>query len=154
MTPQLFRKNRAELLACSREEHDDVFIKLVAGALETEKMAPPGRDGLHAGAGSAPPTPVRKLGGRVLLCTLTDLPREIELPSVVTDKCEPETNGETVFIVMHSSSNATHPVDIDDKNPAKRAMPLGWGNSRRSTRRERRHAPCTPHVPPFGKMHA
>ena len=54
--PQLFWKNRAELLACSREEHDKVFAKLVAGARETEQMAPaPGRDGLHARALSAPP---------------------------------------------------------------------------------------------------
>ena len=124
MTPQLFRKNRAKLLAFSREEHDEVFIKLVAGARETEQMAPaPGRDGLHAGAESAPPTSVRKIGGRVLLCTLTDLPREIELPSVVTGTREPENDGETVFIVMHRSSNATYPVDIDDKTRPKEPCP-------------------------------
>ena len=78
---------------------------------------------MHAGAGGVPPTPVRKLGGRVLLCTLTDLPREIELPSVVPGTCEPENDGETVFIVMHRSSNATHPVDIDDKIRPKEPCP-------------------------------
>ena len=34
---QLFWKNRAELLACSHEEHDKDFAKLVAGARETER---------------------------------------------------------------------------------------------------------------------
>ena len=48
-----------------------------------------------------------KVGGCVLLCTLTDLPREIELPSVVPGTCEPENDGETVFIIVHGSSNAT-----------------------------------------------
>jgi hypothetical protein len=53
MTPQLFRKNRAELLACSCEEHDEVFVKLVAGARETEQMAfSLGRDGPHVGVWS------------------------------------------------------------------------------------------------------
>ena len=51
-----------------------------------------------------------KVGGCVLLCTLTDLPREIELPSVVPGTCEPENYGETVFIIVHGSSNAAHPV--------------------------------------------
>ena len=55
-TPQLVWKNRADLLAYSREEHDKLFAKLMAGARETEWTAPdPGRDGLHARALSAPP---------------------------------------------------------------------------------------------------
>ena len=56
-----------------------------------------------------------KVGGRMLLCTLTDLRREIELPSVAPRPCQPENDGEYVFIIVHGSSNATHPIDIDDK---------------------------------------
>ena len=70
MTPQLFQRNPAELLARSREEHDEVFVNLVAGARETEQMASVlGRDELHAGVWSTPPTPVLRVGDRVLLCT-------------------------------------------------------------------------------------
>ena len=41
---------------------------------------------------------VLKVGGRVLLCILTDLARETDLPSAVPCTCEPENDGETVFI--------------------------------------------------------
>ena len=88
MAPQLFWKNRSELLACSLEEHE-AFVKLVTGARETEQMASAlGRDILHAGAWSTLPVPALKVGGRSLLCSLTDLPREIELPSVVPSTCK------------------------------------------------------------------
>lgn len=97
-----------------------MFDILVAGARETEQMAPTfGRDGLHIGVLSTPPTPALKVGGHMLLCTLTDLRREIELPSVAPGTCEPEKDGKYVFIIVHGTSNATHPVDIDDKTRPK-----------------------------------
>ena len=115
LTPHLFWRHRAELLACSREELDDVVAKLVAATRESEQPASPRSDGLHAGAWGAPPTPVLKVGGRVLLCTLADLPRELELPAGVSSTCEPDNDEETAFIVVHTSSNASHSADTDDK---------------------------------------
>ena len=61
LTPQLFWKHRAELLGCSREELDAVFVKLEAGARETEHSPTPGSDGLHVGVWSTPPTNVLTL---------------------------------------------------------------------------------------------
>jgi hypothetical protein len=120
LASQLFWRNRAELLACSCEELRAAVVKLVAAARETEQTAPaPGRDGLHAGAWSALPTAVLKFGGRVLLCTLADLPRELELPASVPGPCEPPNNKETAFTVVHASSNATNPIDADDKTRPK-----------------------------------
>ena len=97
-----------------------MFAKLAAGTRETEQVAFfLGRDGLHTGAWNTPPMPTLKVSGRVLLCTLTDLRREIELPSVAPGTCEPEKDGKYVFIIVHGTSNATHPVDIDDKTRPK-----------------------------------
>ena len=98
-----------------------MFVKLAACAREKVQIgAALAGDGLHAGVWSTPPTPVLRAGGRVLLCTLTDLPREIELPSVVLlGTYKPENDGECVFIVVHGSSKATHPVDVDDKTWSK-----------------------------------
>ncbi|KAI0001052.1 initiator tRNA phosphoribosyl transferase-domain-containing protein [Russula vinacea] len=92
LTPQLFWRHRAELLACSREELDAVVVNC------------------------APPTPVLKVGGRVLLCTLADLPRELPA-GVPSGTCEPANDGETetAFIVVHAS-NAPR-VDIDNTRP-------------------------------------
>ena len=79
-----------------------MFVKLVTDARETEQMASAlGRDRLHAGGWSAPPMPALNVGGHALLCTLTDLPREIELPSVVPGTCKSESDGEFVFTVLH-----------------------------------------------------
>jgi tRNA A64-2'-O-ribosylphosphate transferase len=104
LTPQLFWRHRAELLSCSREELEAVVAKLVVAARETEGP-PPSRDGLlHGASWKAPPTPVRKVGGRVLLCALTDLPRD--LPVDVPGTCGPEDDGETAFVVVYASDDA------------------------------------------------
>jgi hypothetical protein len=95
-----------------------VVVKLVAAARETEQTAPaPDSDGLDDGAWSTPPTPVLKVGGRVLLCALADLPRQSE-PAGVLDTSELDSDGETVFIVVHAPSNS-HPTDTDDKTQPK-----------------------------------
>jgi tRNA A64-2'-O-ribosylphosphate transferase len=62
------------------------------------------------------PTPVLKVRGRVLLCALVDLPRE--LPASVPSTCEPDNDGEieeTAFIVVNAS-NVT-PGDTDKTSP-------------------------------------
>ena len=124
LTPQLFWKHRAELLACSREELDAEVVKLVAAARETEQTAPASdSDGLDDGAWSTPPTPVLKVGGRVLVCTLADLPRQLE-PAGVPGTSEPDSDGETVFIVVHAPSNSSHSADTDDKNQPKEPRSL------------------------------
>lgn len=117
LTPQLFWKHRAELLACSREELEAMVIKLVAAAREKEQTPGGGDDGLH-GAWSALPTPVLKVGGRVLLCTLADLPREL-LDGVVPGTCEPDNIdvGIAFIIVVHASNTSPPPVDTDKTHP-------------------------------------
>jgi tRNA A64-2'-O-ribosylphosphate transferase len=103
LTPELFWRHRTELLACSREELEAVVVKLVAAARKTEQTS--GREGLvHGGAWSASPTPVLKVGGRVLLCALADLPRE--LPVSVSGTCEPDNDreAEIAFIVVYASN--------------------------------------------------
>ena len=70
LTPRLFWRHHAELLACSREKLVAVVVRLVAAARETEQTATDSdRDGLHVGAWGAPPSPVLKVGGRVLRCS-------------------------------------------------------------------------------------
>ena len=92
-----------------------MVAKLVAATRETVQPTSLRSDGLHAGAWSAPPTPVLKVGGRVLLCTLADLPRELELPAGVSSTCELDNDEETAFIVVHASSNVSHSADTDDE---------------------------------------
>ena len=119
LTPLLFWKHRAELLGCSREELDAVVVKLVPTARETEQKAPaPGRDGLEDAGWSTPPMPVLKVGGRVLLCTPADLPRQLE-PAGVPRTSDPDSDGEMVFIVVQAPSNTSHPADTNDKTPPK-----------------------------------
>ena len=76
-----------------------MFVKLAACAREKVQIgAALAGDGLHAGVWSTPPTPVLRVGGRVLLCTLTDPPREVELPSVVLPGTyKPKNDGECVY---------------------------------------------------------
>ncbi len=114
LTPELFWRHRTELLACSRQELETVVIKLVAAARKAEQTS--GREGLvHAAAWSASPTPVLKVGGRVLLCALADLPRE--LPVSVPGTCKPDNDGEAeiAFIVVYAS-NVT-PGDTNQTPP-------------------------------------
>ncbi len=87
-----------------------MVVKLVATAREMEQTS--GREGPRGGtAWNTLPTPVLKVGGRMLLCSLTDLPRE--LPADIPGTCEPDNDGETetAFIVVYAS-NAT-PGDTD-----------------------------------------
>jgi tRNA A64-2'-O-ribosylphosphate transferase len=108
LTPRLFWRHRTELLSCSRDELEAVVAKLVAAARETEEPLP-GGDGLLDGASwRAPPTPVSKVSGRVLICALTDLPRD--LPADVPGPCGPENDRETAFVVVYASHDA--PGDI------------------------------------------
>ena len=153
LTPQLFWRHRIQLLACSREELDAVVVKLVAAARKSEQT--PDRDRLH-GAWSPPPTSVLKVGGRVLLCTLADLPREHQIGVLGT--CEPDNDdGETAFIVVYSP-NATPPVDNTDKprpkeprsrdgekEPRPDAAPLGEEESGGTSR------VLHMHLPPLGR---
>ena len=87
---------------------------------------------------------VLKVGGRVLLCILTDLARETDLPSAVPCTCEPENDGETVFIrvVMHASSNTTHLVDIDDKTRPTEPRSCDGETLGRALGECARHVPC------------
>ena len=74
---------------------------------------------------------------------LTDLPRETELLSAVPGTCEPENDGETVFIVMHaSSSNATHLVDIDDKTRPTEPRSCDGETIGTALGESARHVPC------------
>lgn len=63
------------------------------------------------------PTPVLKVRGRVLLCTLVDLPRE--LPACVPSTCEPDNDGdgetETAFIVVYASNATPGFTSFEDK---------------------------------------
>ena len=84
-----------------------------------------------------------KIGGHALLCILTDLPQEIELPSAASGTREPENDGETVFIVnMHVSSNATHLVDIDDKTRPTEPRSRDGETLGTSLGESARHVPC------------
>ncbi|KAF8504614.1 hypothetical protein F5888DRAFT_1657161, partial [Russula emetica] len=58
-------------------------------------------------------TPVLKVRGRLLLCTLVDLPRE--LPASVPSTCEPDNDREieTAFIVVYTSNRVTPGGDTD-----------------------------------------
>ncbi|KAF8491620.1 initiator tRNA phosphoribosyl transferase [Russula emetica] len=115
LTPQLFWRHRTELLACSRKDLEAVVVKLVTAARETRQTS--GVDGLHGEAWSTLPTPVLKVRGRVLLCTLVDLPRE--LPVSVPSTCEPDNDGEieTAFIVVYTSNRVTPGGDTDKTSP-------------------------------------
>ncbi|KAI0279088.1 initiator tRNA phosphoribosyl transferase [Russula aff. rugulosa BPL654] len=116
LTPQLFWRHRTELLACSREDVEAVVVKLVTAVRGTQQTS--GVDGLHdGGAWSMLPTPVLKVRGRVLLCTLVDLPRE--LPASVPSTCAPNNDGEieTAFIVVYASTSNATPGDTDKTSP-------------------------------------
>lgn len=135
LTPQLFWRHCTELLACSREDLEAVVVKLVTAARETQQTS--GVDGLHGGAWNTLPTPVLKVRGRVLLCALVDLPRE--LPASVPSTCEPDNDGEieTAFIFVYAS-NVT-PGDTDKTSPIERELELG--ESEGTSRVLRMHLP-------------
>jgi tRNA A64-2'-O-ribosylphosphate transferase len=108
---------------CSREDLEAVVVKLVTAARETKQTS--GIDGLHGGTWSTLPTPVLKVRGRVLLCALVDLPRE--LPASVPSTCEPDNDGEieeTAFIVVYAS-NVT-PGDTDKASSMEEPRSDDW----------------------------
>jgi len=114
LNPQLFWRHRVELLSCSREELEVVVARLVAAVQGTEPEHPPGSDGLPHETSEASwqvtPSPVLRVGGRVLLCSLTDLPRD--LPVRIPSPCGSEADdGETAFVIVYASD--TSPGDTN-----------------------------------------
>jgi tRNA A64-2'-O-ribosylphosphate transferase len=94
------------------------------------------------------PTPVLKVRGRVLLCTLVDLPRE--LPASVPSTCDPDNDGEieTAFIVVYASNvtpgntNKTSPIERRSDDRETRAnTELELGESEGTSRVLRMHLP-------------
>ncbi|KAH9966288.1 tRNA A64-2'-O-ribosylphosphate transferase [Russula compacta] len=143
LTPQLFWRHRAELLACSRKELEAVVARLVAAIREAEQS--PGREGFYA-SWSTPPTPVQKVGGRVLLCALADLPKD--LPASLSSACEPDNDEETAFVVVYTS---VAPPDYTDKSPPTAAHPhFGEAEPGAATLRESEDVPrvLRMHLPP------
>jgi hypothetical protein len=106
------------LLACSREEVEAVVARLVvAAARDTEQCA----ERLE-GAWSVPPTPVLKVGGRVLFCTLEDLPRDLPAAAAtyLAHASEKTTTTTTTTRVKFRSSSwgASDPSTNDANKPA------------------------------------
>jgi tRNA A64-2'-O-ribosylphosphate transferase len=106
LTPQLFWPNRVELLACPRDAIEELVARLVT--LGARRDA----DGVGPlGAWRAPPTPITKVGGRVMLCAVEDLPRN--LPVDIPGTCD--TQREVAFVVIVDELDA--PLDQTDKIP-------------------------------------
>jgi tRNA A64-2'-O-ribosylphosphate transferase len=108
LTPQLFWRHRVELLACSRDALEELVAHLVATAV---------RDAEQSAGGSGPhgvwhilPTPVTKVGGRVLLCAVEDLPRDLPVGIPGTS----DTQAEAAFVIVDESDT---PPDNIDKTP-------------------------------------
>jgi tRNA A64-2'-O-ribosylphosphate transferase len=106
LTPQLFWLNRVELLACPRDALEELVARLVTAAAQRDADG----SGPH-GALRAPPTPITKVGGRVMLCALEDLPRD--LPVDIPGTCD--TQGEVAFVLIVDESDV--PPDQTDKIP-------------------------------------
>ena len=122
-----------------------MVVKLVTAAREKQQTS--SVDGLHGGEWNTLPTPVLKVRGRVLLCALMDLPRE--LPASVSSTCEPDNDGEieTAFIVVYASNAApgstdTPPIELRSDDRETRAKPdLELGENERTSRVLRMHLP-------------
>ncbi|KAH9975564.1 initiator tRNA phosphoribosyl transferase [Lactifluus volemus] len=105
LTPQLFWLNRVELLACPRDTIEELVARLVATATRRDAD-----DGGPRGAWRAPPTPITKVGGRVMLCAVEDLPRE--LPVDIPGNCG-DNQEEVAFVVIVDESDAAPPNQTD-----------------------------------------
>jgi tRNA A64-2'-O-ribosylphosphate transferase len=101
------------------------------------------------------PTPVLKVRGRLLLCTVVDLPRE--LPANVPSAYEPDNDGEieTAFIVVYASNitpgdtDKTSPIEprSDDSRGTRANTELGLGEDEGTSRSR----VLRMHLPPLGK---
>ncbi|KAH9072783.1 initiator tRNA phosphoribosyl transferase [Lactarius deliciosus] len=111
LTPGIFWQHRAELLACPRAQLDTLVARLVA-AMPRDTV--PSHGGGPPGAWRSTPVPVTKVGGRVLLCSLADLPRDLQaiLPG------PPGTTEETAFVIVDDSESDLPPDDTDARCPA------------------------------------
>ncbi|KAF8271045.1 tRNA A64-2'-O-ribosylphosphate transferase [Lactarius quietus] len=100
LTPEIFWRHRAELLACPRADLETLVARLVAA---TPRDAVPSRGDAAGddsqGAWRSTPAPVMKVGGRVLLCTLADLP--LGLPAGVPHLSD--ATAEIAFVVVDES---------------------------------------------------
>jgi tRNA A64-2'-O-ribosylphosphate transferase len=81
---------------------------VVAAARDTEQCA----ERLEV-AWSVPPTPVLKVGGRVLFCTLEDLPRDLPVSSsnIPGPREREDDEAEISFIIVGASDAATNDAD-------------------------------------------
>jgi tRNA A64-2'-O-ribosylphosphate transferase len=105
LTPQLFWLNRVELLACPRDTIEELVARLVATATRRDAD-----DGGPRGVWRAPPTPIAKVGGRVMLCAVEDLPRD--LPVDIPGNCG-DNQEEVAFVVIVDESDAAPPNQTD-----------------------------------------
>jgi tRNA A64-2'-O-ribosylphosphate transferase len=125
LTPQLFWRHRAELLACSRDALEELVAHLVAtaataaAARESERSAAGGESGHHGhGAWRALPTPVTKVGGRVLLCAVEDLPRDLPVDlhvDLLGTSDDDNTRREKTAFVIVDESDTRQPDDRADE---------------------------------------
>ncbi|KAI9465168.1 initiator tRNA phosphoribosyl transferase [Lactarius psammicola] len=115
LTPEIFWQNRTELLACPRAQLETLVARLVAA---TTRAAVPSQDGAAAAGPRASwrsnLAPVMKVGGRVLLCSLADLPQD--LPAVVP-KPSGTTEG-TAFVIIDDSESDAPLDDTNVRRPA------------------------------------
>ncbi|KAI0262236.1 tRNA A64-2'-O-ribosylphosphate transferase [Gloeopeniophorella convolvens] len=103
LTPELFWKHHAELLACSRSDLEALVARIVTAAQDTEQ-----RGGSQA-EWNAPPTPVARVGGTIQLCALADLPRDLPAPMPAAAAAE-----EAAFVVVHESDAPVPPAGADN----------------------------------------
>jgi tRNA A64-2'-O-ribosylphosphate transferase len=99
------------LLACPRDGLEALVARLVANAQDAEQGTGGGES--DGAAWRTPPTPVLKVGGRVLLCAVADLPRD--LPSCVPGASDTHLQGETAFVIVDESD--APPDDTDNRPP-------------------------------------
>ncbi|KAI9441515.1 initiator tRNA phosphoribosyl transferase [Lactarius indigo] len=115
LTPGIFWQHRAELLACPRAQLETLVARLVA---MTPRDAVPSHGGAGnggpSGAWRSAPTPVTKVGGRVLLCSLADLPRDLQ--AIVSSPSG--TTEETAFVIVDDSESDAPSDNTDVSHPA------------------------------------
>ncbi|KAH9067745.1 initiator tRNA phosphoribosyl transferase [Lactarius vividus] len=110
LTPGVFWQNRAELLACPRAQLETLVARLVAAIPRDTAPSHGGTDGCGPPGPWRPTSvPVLKVGGRVLLCSLADLPQDPQAillgPSGTAE--------ETAFVIVDDSESEVPPDDTD-----------------------------------------
>ncbi|KAI0250087.1 initiator tRNA phosphoribosyl transferase-domain-containing protein [Lactifluus subvellereus] len=111
LTPRLFWLHRVGLLACPRDGLEALVARLVANARDAEQSAGGGES--DGAAWRTLPTPVSKVRGRVLLCAVADLPRD--LLSRIPGASDTHLRGETAFVIVDESD--APPDDTDNRLP-------------------------------------